>query len=238
MPDEAAVERYWTIDRRSGDPLRERFNVAPSTPVPILFRAEDGALELSPARWGLIPAWWKQDKLPTATINARSEEVAVKPMWRQSYRRARCLMPARGWYEWWARPAAERGGRRPRKQPYFIHSTGSPVIAFAGLMARWQTPDGRDVLSCALLTKPAASAIADIHDRMPVVLAPEAYEPWLAADQPPEVLSRLVAQARDDFRGYPISTRVNDPRNDDAELLQDVSASIEGAEHRSSGSGG
>ncbi len=227
-PDEAALERYWAIDRRSGDPLRERFNVAPSTPVPILFRAEDGALELIPARWGLIPGWWKQSKLPTATINARSEEVAVKPMWRQSYRRTRCLMPARGWYEWRVQTGAESRGRRPVKQPYFIHSTASPVIAFAGLMARWQAPDGEAVLSCALLTRPAAPVIADIHDRMPVVLSPGDYEAWLAADQRPEALTRLLAQARDDFRGYPVSTRVNDPRNDFSELLEDLSASVEG----------
>ncbi len=228
-PDEAALERYWTIDRRSGNPLRERFNVAPSSTVPILFRTEDGALELSPARWGLIPAWWKQAKLPGATINARSEEVAAKPMWRQSYRRTRCLMPARGWYEWRARTKAESGGRRPTKQPYFILSTASPVIAFAGLMARWQAPDGEAVLSCALLTRPAAAAIADIHDRMPVVLSPEDYEAWLAADQRPEVLTRLIARAREDFRGHTIGTRVNDPRHDDPELLEDLSPPVEGA---------
>ena len=157
-PDEAALERYWTIDRRSGNPLPERFNVAPSTLVPVLFRAEDGALELSAARWGLIPAWWTQAKLPSATINARSEEVAVKPMWRQSYRRSRCLMPARGWYEWRVRPGGESSGGRPGKQPYFIHATGSPVIAFAGLLAHWQAPDGAAVLSCALLTRAAAPA--------------------------------------------------------------------------------
>ena len=222
-PDEAALERYWTIDRRSGNPLPERFNVAPSTLVPILFRAEDGALELSAARWGLIPAWWTQAKLPSATINARSEEVAVKPMWRQSYRRSRCLMPARGWYEWRALPGGESGGGGPGKQPCFIHATGSPVIAFAGLMARWQAPDGEAVLSCALLTRPAAPAIADIHDRMPVVLSPADHEEWLAAEQRPEVLGCLVTQAREDFRGYPVSTWVNDPRNDVPELLEDLS---------------
>lgn len=225
-PDEAALERYWTIDRRSGNPLRERFNVAPTTIVPILFRAEDGALELSQARWGLIPSWWKQAKLPTATINARSEEAATKPMWRQSYRHARCLMPARGWYEWLVRAAGGRG--RPGKQPYFIHCPASPVIAFAGLMARWQAADGEDVLSCALLTRPAAPAIAAIHDRMPVVLARAGYEPWLAPGQSAEALSQLVAQARADFQGYPISTRVNDPRNDFPGLLEALSAMVEG----------
>ena len=102
-------------------------------------------------------------------------------------------------------------------------SPGSPVIAFAGLLAHWQAPDGAAVLSCALLTRAAAPAIADIHDRMPLVLSPADYEAWLAAEQRPEVLTRLLAGAREDFQGYPVSTRVNDPRNDFPELLEDLS---------------
>src|SRR5450631_4205517 len=100
-PDEAAIERFWEINRRSNtDPFRRRFNVAPTTTVPIIRRAEDGAHELCEARWGLIPHWWKQEKPPALTFNARSEEAAVKPTWRNSYRHLRCLMPALGWYEW------------------------------------------------------------------------------------------------------------------------------------------
>lgn len=228
-PDEAAIERYWALDRRSGALLGQRFNVAPTARVPILRRADDGAVELTGARWGLIPVWWKKDQPPTLAFNARSEEAAGKPLWRQSYRHQRCLMPARGWYEWRAAVAGTGGtqGRRPIKQPYFIECPTSPLIAFAGLMARWEAPDGDAVLSCALLTKAAAPSITEIHDRMPVVLPPEAFEAWLDPDLAVEEVGRLVSQAREDFRGYPVSVRVNDPRNDDPSLLEDMSSSVQ-----------
>lgn len=205
-PDEAALERFWTLDRRHWNPLRGSFNAAPTSIVPIVRRAADGASDLLPARWGLVPHWWSKAKLPTLTFNARSEEVADKPMWRDSYRRMRCLMPARGWYEWQARaPAPGAGKRRSPKQPYYVYSDASPVIAFAGLMAVWRTPDDQRLVSCAVLTRPAAPGLAHIHERMPVVLAPEAYAPWLAPETSVEELNRLVSEAREDFASRAVS---------------------------------
>jgi putative SOS response-associated peptidase YedK len=223
-PDEAALERFWNLDRRNWNPLQQRFNVAPSTTVPIVRRAEDGAYELARARWGLVPHWWTKEALPTLTFNARSEEAAVKPMWRHAYRHERCLMPALGWYEWREQERADRGAgrRRARKQPYFIYCQSSPVIAFAGLMAHWQAPDGQALVSCALLSRAAAPSIAGIHDRMPVVLPPASFEPWLAPELNAEDVGNLIAGARDDFVGYPVSTRVNDTRNDDHDLLEAI----------------
>jgi putative SOS response-associated peptidase YedK len=222
-PDEAALERFWNLDRRTWNPLRARFNVAPTTAVPIIRRADDGAHELCAARWGLVPHWWSKAKPPTLTFNARSEDAAVKPMWRHAYRHERCLMPARGWYEWRQRTSAGNGGPPTGKQPYFIHCEASPVIAFAGLMAHWRGPDGQVVVSCALLSRAAAPSIAEIHDRMPVVLPPDAFEPWLAPELSAEDVGSLVAGARSDFLGYPVSTRVNDTRNDAPELLDAIS---------------
>ena len=222
-PNEAALERFWTLDRRHWNPFRQSFNVAPTTVVPVVRRADDGAYELSAARWGLIPHWWTKATLPSLTFNARSEEAAVKPMWRDSYRHTRCLMPALGWYEWNERQALSGAGKsRPAKQPYYIHCDQSPVIAFAGLMANWRAPDGQWVVSCALLSKAAAPAIAHIHDRMPVVLAPESFAAWLAPEQSVEEVGRLLASAREDFTGHPVSTRVNDARNDSPDLIQDI----------------
>ncbi len=88
------------IDGRGPYPLARRFNVAPTTTVPLMIQAEDGTLTLYGARWGLVPFWWKQPEPPALTFNARSEEAAAKPMWRHAYRNTRCLMPAEGWYEW------------------------------------------------------------------------------------------------------------------------------------------
>src|SRR5262245_57886642 len=100
-PDEADLERFWHLGQ-GHNPLRgivARYNVAPTTQVPILF-TKDGALELHLARWGLVPMWWSKDKPPPSTFNARIEEAATKPMWRQPLKDSRCLVPALGWYEW------------------------------------------------------------------------------------------------------------------------------------------
>jgi putative SOS response-associated peptidase YedK len=227
-PEEAAMERFWKIDRRNWNPLGRRFNVAPTTNVPIIRRAEDGAYELCEARWGLIPNWWKKNKPPTLTFNARSEEAAVKPTWRHSYRHMRCLMPAQGWYEWNERESAAVGSGKGRatKQPYYIHCESSPVIAFAGLFAYWQAPEGELVVSCALLSKAVAPSIVKIHDRMPVVLSPDSFEAWLATERSVEEIGRLIECAREDFSGYPVSTKVNNTRNDSPDLIQDISGTF------------
>jgi putative SOS response-associated peptidase YedK len=203
-PDEAALERFWTLDRRHWNPLASSVNVAPTDVVPIIRRARDGACELVAARWGLVPHWWNRAKLPSSTFNARSEEVADKPMWRASYRHARCLMPAFGWYEWQALEPVP-GRRRSAKQPYYICSETSPVVAFAGLMALWHTPDGERLLSCAVLTTKAAPALVHIHERMPVVLAPHSFAAWLAADTDGEQLATIVEAAQQDFNARPVS---------------------------------
>ena len=128
-PDEAAIERFWKLSQAQiRDPLNQRFNVSPTALVPILRLDDAGSLELVAARWGLIPFWWKAAKPPRLTFNARSEEAAVKPMWRHPAAKARCLMPARGWYEW---KEVERidpsiGEVKKAKQPYFIHRQDGP----------------------------------------------------------------------------------------------------------------
>ncbi|MEO8039152.1 MAG: SOS response-associated peptidase [Betaproteobacteria bacterium] len=219
-PDEAAMERFWRIDRRNwaGWP-GPRFNVAPTTIVPIIVEAQDGAYELAGARWGLIPSWWNKDVPPALTFNARSEEAARKPTWRNSIRATRCLMPARGWFEWNEHEPARSESGRKVNQPYFIHSPDAEVIAFAGLWALWQRAGAAPVLSCALLSKQAAPAISGIHHRMPVVLAPTQYAAWLDPSASAEAVQGLIAAAREDFEGYRVSTRVNNTRNDSPDLL-------------------
>jgi len=223
-PNEAALERAWTIDRRSIPAwIRPVFNLAPTRTVPILLRAEDGALELLGARWGLIPHWWKKASPPSLTFNARSEEARQKPTWRQSLRSQRCLMPARGWYEWNEHEQVRSESGKVVNQPYFLYSPNADVIAFAGLWDVWQSPTG-PVLSCALLSKQAAPDIANIHHRMPVVVEPERYETWLSAESQVAEVDSVIAHARQDFLGYRVSTRVNNARNDYPELLEEVAA--------------
>jgi putative SOS response-associated peptidase YedK len=209
-PDQAAIERAWQIHRSSGLDLPRRFNVQPTTAVPLLL-LEDDALALATARWGLIPHWWKQDRPPTHTINARLEEAAGKPMWRDPLRRARCLLPALGWYEW--QPLA--GG----KQPYYLHRADGRLLCFAGLMATWNGE-----LSCALLTRAAEGPAAEVHDRMPVVLPDEMHAGWLdPALKDATAFAREHAIARE-IAHYPVSKRVNSARNEGPELIEPLAA--------------
>jgi putative SOS response-associated peptidase YedK len=205
-PGQASIERAWQIHRSSGLDFPRRFNVQPTTDVPLLL-LEDGELSLVAARWGLIPHWWKQDKAPTFTINARLEEAAGKPMWRDPMRRSRCLLPAEGWYEW----QALAGG----KQPHHMHRADGALFCFAGLMSLWQ-----DKLSCAILTKAAEGPVAEIHDRMPVVLPDAAHAGWLdPALKDASAYAREHALARE-FTHHPVSKRVNNARNEGADLIE------------------
>lgn len=222
-PDVAAVERFWQIDRQNWhESATPRFNVAPTTCVPMLRVDSESARVLDGARWGLIPPWWKKDEAPTHSFNARSEEAAQKPMWRHAMRHARCLLPARGWYEWSASEQVRGASGRMVKQPWFIHAQDAPVLAFAGLWSLWEHGGDHAVLSCAILTRVASSEVASIHDRMPVVLEPEQHASWLNPTSSPEAVGALMAQSRTSFEAKRVSTRVNNVRNNDADLLEPV----------------
>ncbi len=222
-PDQAAMERVWQIGARNWPAwIRRRFNVAPTSTVPILVLDGTGALQVLPARWGLIPAWWKKATPPSLTFNARSEEAAAKPTWRDSLRHHRCLMPAEGWYEWnEGEPVRSPTGRQVH-QPYFIHGPDRPVIAFAGLWATWTAPSGDTVVSCALLSREASPAIHAIHHRMPVVLAPDQHVEWLNPATGATAVAAIIDHAQEDLVGHRVSLRVNSPRNDSIDLMDEI----------------
>lgn len=230
-PSEAAIERHWNLTK--GIPAFPRsWNVCPGAVVPMLrLNGETGELEAVMARWGLIPHWWKDAKAPNRTFNARAEEAAAKPMWRDAMRRGRCIVPAEGWYEWSPKshPPGAVNPRQPRKQPYFIRRADGAPIGFAGLMAAWKKP-GTDewVASCAILTLPAAGALADVHDRMPAALPREVHDTWLepglkdgnaAAD-----LLRSTAGV-EGLEAYPVSTKVNNALAEGEELIRPLAGS-------------
>ncbi len=223
IPDEAAVERLCAADFRRGFSwMRPLFNVAPTTQVPVIVQAPDGAQEIQGARWGLIPAWWQKNTPPPLAFNARAEEAASKPMWRDSFKATRCLLPALGWYEWnQDQPLPGKPGRQ-RGQPYFISSAAGQALAFAGLHAVWQSPGAAPVASCAVLTTKAATGIAFIHPRMPVVLKPAQYQAWLDSATSLEVLQTLLAAAQTEFAARPVGVRVNNVRNDGPDLIRRV----------------
>jgi putative SOS response-associated peptidase YedK len=184
-----------------------------------------GDPRLGEARWGFVPGWWKQPKPPTHCFNARSEDAATKPMWKYSLQRARCLVPAEGCYEWTEgeRTDARTGEVRTYRQPYYIHRGDGRLMAFAGLMSFWHPDPESMVLTCAIVTKPAAKSIAGLHDRMPAVLEESDFARWLDPNlHDAEAVEAMIAGAQSDFESYAVSTRLNAAKEDDERLVEPV----------------
>lgn len=222
-PDESVIERLWKIDRRNSDPFSTRYNVAPTTQVPVILQAQNGSSELHSVRWGLIPHWWKRPQLPSLSFNARSEEAASKPMWRDSLKHRRCLMPALGWYEWNENEQVRSTSGKLVNQPYYLFSPASEALAIAGLWSVFEPEEATHaILSCALMTKEAAPSIAQVHHRMPVILQPEHEAAWLDPATPAPDIADIIAAARVDFESYRVSTRVNNARTDTPDLLNRI----------------
>ncbi|MFG5863818.1 SOS response-associated peptidase [Metapseudomonas sp. CR1201] len=221
-PSDRAIEAYWHIGSRNSGRWIQSYNAAPTTIVPMVKLGDDGEPEVIAARWGLIPFWWKQAKPPALSFNARSEEAATKPMWRQSLRTHRCIMPVAGWYEWNEHQQVRNRSGRLVNQPYYHHATDDGLLAIAGLWSTWTGPEAQDVVSCALLTKEAAPSVAHIHHRMPVILHPEQWDSWLSPKTPNEHVQLAIAFPREDFTAHPVTTDVGNTRNDYPELLEPV----------------
>lgn len=223
--EQAAIEREYNI--RVRQPFERVYNAAPTMELPVLRRAGEAgdtgsgtatALEVIAMRWGLVPSWWSQPTPPTSTINARSEEAASKPMWRQAVRSTRALVPALGWYEWQVQAGA--------KQPYFIHAPGMQGLCFAGLWSAHRNSEGQEQLTFAILTRGASAALMPVHNRMPVVLAPDLFEEWLAPWKSGHSaqLASFVARSQEQFEYYPVSRYVNAPRNQGERCIERVAA--------------
>jgi putative SOS response-associated peptidase YedK len=173
----------------------------------------DGKPELMRMRWGLVQWWWKKPlkELPS-TFNARAETVATKPMFRDAFKRSRCLIPASGYYEWQPTPTG--------KQPYTITSADGAVLSFAGLWDQWHNVEtGERVASCTVIVTAANDATRAIHDRMPVVLAERDVERWITGNVGGELLRPAPSEA---LRLWPVSRRVNRTGQADDSRLEPV----------------
>jgi putative SOS response-associated peptidase YedK len=182
-----------------------RYNIAPTQLAPVI--PNRGERRLERFRWGLVPHWARDLGIGNRLINARAETAAQKPSFRTAYRRHRCLVPADGYFEWL------RDGRA--KVPYWLRAADGGPLVFAGLWARWQPPEGDPVLSFTVLTTEAVGVARDIHDRMPVLLAPEVRDRWLDPEPlPSEIVDELVRVEPPALRATEVSRAVNSPKND------------------------
>jgi putative SOS response-associated peptidase YedK len=195
--------------------LRPRYNVCPTDPVDVV-RTEDGKRELVTMRWGLVPRWWSKPlkEMRVATFNARAETVETKPFFRDAFKRNRCLIPVSGYYEWQTTP----GG----KQPWYFTAADGSLLTAAGLWDEWKDRATGEVLkSCTMIiTKPNAF-VAEVHDRMPMLLTPQQFGPWLNH----EAGTAYLKPAPNDYlQRWPVSKRVNSSKADadDPTLIEQV----------------
>jgi len=216
-----------TID---GD-LEPDFNLAPTKSAPVVIgrRGEHadapGRRELTVARWGLIPSWAKDRSIGNRLVNARAETLAERPSFRRAFASRRTLVPADGYYEWYAGEPDAKG--KPRKQPFFIRPKDGSVMAMAGLHEFWKDPSTDEwVLSFTIITTTAEDAVGHIHERMPLMVAPDAWDAWLDPAPRPagELLELLTPAAPGLLDAYPVSTAVNNVRNNGPELLDPLPA--------------
>jgi putative SOS response-associated peptidase YedK len=202
-----------------------RFNIAPTQQVPTIRQdARQPRRVWAMARWGLIPSWAKDPSIGFKTINAMSETAADKPAFRDAMGWRRCLIPADGFYEW------ERLGPRD-KQPYNIGLADDGLFAFAGLWERWRDHKANQMLETfTILTTSPNSLVANVHNRMPVMLGPSDYDHWLdpGVTNPSRVADLLRPFDAQLMRSYPVSKRVNHVENDDEECTREVLAKSEG----------
>lgn len=185
---------------------------------------------MRPLRWGLVPSWAKEPKIGTRMINARVETVPEKPAFRRAFVKRRCLLPADGFYEW--RPGKDPATGKTRKQPYFIHPQDEAVMALAGLYEYWRDPAVTSdddpaawLMTCTIITTKATDAAGHVHPRMPLALTEDHYEAWLdPSHQDPDELRALLGQpAGGHLDARPVSTAVNNVRNNGPHLLDAVS---------------
>ncbi len=194
----------------------ERYNIAPSSVVPVVRQGHDGARHLIMAKWGLVPFWVKDPKTMQHPINAVAETVAIKPMFREAFRKRRILVPADAFYEW-----KPEGGK---KTPYLIRMRDQAPFGMAGLLEHWKTPSGEDLVTFTILTVGANPLVAGIHKRMPAIVRPEDYVLWLDPEMNEvEKLQTILEPYPERFmEAYPISTLVNSPRNDSAAIVEPI----------------
>jgi len=213
------IEEY--LDASGEEDWNPRFNIAPTQHVPVIRQnPKEPVRELSLMRWGLIPSWSKDSSGAARMINARSETAATKPVFRESLKSRRCLIPADAFYEW------KRDGKA--KQPFCFEVNDGELFAFAGLWDRWKDPSGQWVKTCSILTTGPNAVTSSVHDRMPVILDPDNYELWLDPGM------RKVAAVSDLLkpfdarlmRCYPVSTRINSVVNDDEECSRPVEIAV------------
>jgi putative SOS response-associated peptidase YedK len=220
-------------EARSAESAAPNYNVAPTTTITTVVRRHDEpddepTRRVRSMRWGLIPPWAKAgpdgapDSKGPLLINARAEKVTTSPAFRASAKSKRCLVPMDGYYEWRANPD-NVAGKKSRKTPFFLHRADGELLFMAGLWSVWKDPSSQSdfpLLSCTIITTDAVGELAEIHDRMPLIVPERDWDRWLDPDAPPDLDLLATPPSVDGIDVREISTLVNSVRNNGPELLR------------------
>jgi putative SOS response-associated peptidase YedK len=224
--DDDILREFDAIEVGNDDAFEPDYNIAPTDPVRAIvnrpLRDADGNPEPTPTRqlrvlrWGLVPSWSKDTRGAARMINARVESVPDKPAFRRAYAKRRCLIPADGWYEW----QRLNGPDGPIKQPLYMHAEDDHLLAFAGLYEFWGER-GSTITTCAIITAPSTGRLAEVHDRMPLLVPRAGWARWLdpSVEDPADLL-RPWDEANDErLELRPVAPLVNKVDNDGPELI-------------------
>lgn len=197
--------------------LNPVYNAAPSFDLPVVIQ-DDHERVIGLRRWGLLPGWAKDEKLAYSLINARAETIDRKPSFREAFKKRRCVVPVSGFYEWKKTPDG--------KVPHYISPTGDAPFSLAGLHEHWTSPEGKAINTFTIITTGANSVMRSLHDRMPAILSGKEVDLWLdPQNRDTAVLQDLLRPAPDDgITFFPVSSEVNSPRNQGAELIEPVNS--------------
>ncbi len=214
-------ELFHQLDLSTAD----NYNAAPTQTLPVVRLDRDGKPETALLRWGLVPSWAKDDRIAAKLINARGETVAEKPSFRTAFKRQRCLVPMRGFYEWQARTTPQG---RPAKLPHYIFVRQASLFAAAGLHERWRDADGNELQTFCIVTTGPNGVTESVHDRMPAILDEPGADTWLDPATPADgLLAVLRPYAAERMDKYPVSSRVGNVRNNDERLVEPLALPVD-----------
>jgi putative SOS response-associated peptidase YedK len=190
------------------------YNVAPTHYMPVI--TSDDPEHIHIFRWGLLPFWAKDTKIAYKMINARVETILEKNAYKKAVNSRRCLVPMDGFYEW------KRSGKE--KLPYRIVTKDQEIFSVAGIWEKWRSPEGEDVYTFSIITKPPTAVMEGIHDRMPAILLPDQEKLWLDNELPAaEAVQLLIDYPPNNMEAYRVSTKVNSVKVNDKSLIEPIS---------------
>jgi putative SOS response-associated peptidase YedK len=208
-----SIAREFGVAEVTGE-LGPSYNIAPTQKVAVVIT--DGVKQLVPVRWGLVPSWAKDRTVGNKMINARAETITEKASYRTAFKKRRCLVVADGFYEW-----QDLGGG---KRPVYIRLKSGRPFGFAGLYEVWTSPEGEAITTCTIITTEANKLMKPIHERMPVIIPKKEEDRWLdPATQDKDLLVELLKPyPAEEMEAYPVSKRVNSPRNNTAACIEQL----------------